>query len=341
MLDDAPLTWVDCPPAPPASAAVRDLAGAAAAALRDGGAVTLAGADGSGRRTAALTLVAALAAPRAYLVPGVPWRAPEALREIARQLGTPSPPGVRPQTLVALARGVLAAAPGGVIVVDARVQADPGLLARIRPPDGWSAVLLAPREIDADTAWGRRLDAPAPAPIVPVTDDDATVLAATAYFDPWEGAPRALVPAVAHLPEDLVAAALDRLLAAGRLRLARDARRVLPTVADFQARPEPTAPAARAMSERFVSAIATWCGRTKTDAEFLLADDRANVMTALSMWQQTSPPGLVAGFARALPMLVDDVMCHEAAKMIMSAERFGDTDTPGLVAQATRRLGDA
>ena len=35
------------------------------------------------------------------------------------------------------AQATLAERPGGTLIVDARIQADPGLLAALRPPAGW------------------------------------------------------------------------------------------------------------------------------------------------------------------------------------------------------------
>jgi hypothetical protein len=186
----------------------------ALAAVRADGAVTLTGSDGSGRRTTALHLAAALEPP-AYLIPGVPWRAPEALREISRRLDQWIPPRQRPQVLVTIAQATLAERPGGTLIVDARIQADPGLLAALRPPAGWRAILLAPRDVDADTAWGRRVDLPDAAPPPPLAEPDAAVLTAASYFDPWEGAPRVLVAAVAELSVAATDAAIERLLAGG------------------------------------------------------------------------------------------------------------------------------
>lgn len=310
-----------------------------AAALARGEAVTLVGAAGSGRRAVALHAVDALAPRRAYLVPAVPWRAPEALREIARQLGVVSPGGLRPETLLALASGAMATAAGGVVVVDARLHADAALLAMLRPPPGWGAVLLTSSDVAPAITWGARLELAVAAPLPAALDaDDAAVLAATAWFDPWEGAPRALVPAVADRDAAATQAALDRLLTSGLLRSARDPRRVLPPLALHADRPTLASPAGRASAERFVAAIATWCRRTDGDGGRLLVDDRANVMTALAMWPEVAPPGLVAGFAHALPMLVEDVGCHAAIDRILAAERFGDDATPALIASARRLL---
>ncbi len=335
MPDDyAPLTWVEAPPAPaPAPAAVAD----ALAAVRADGAVTLTGSDGSGRRTTALHVAAALGPP-SYLIPGVPWRAPEALREISARLGQWIPPRQRPQVLVTIAQATLAERPGGTLIVDARIQADPGLLAALRPAPGWRAILLAPRDIDADSAWGARIDLPAVAPPAPLAGDDAAVLTAASYFDPWEGAPRALLAAVADLPTAATDAAIARLLATGRLRPASDPGRVLPTLHDYQARPEVTDPRERPFAERFVAAMATLCGRTIHDAERVLAADRANVMTALATWPAVAPPGLVTGFAHALPMLLDDLGCEEAAKAVMSVARHGDDAAQRAIDHAQRRL---
>jgi hypothetical protein len=338
MFDEAPLTWVDAPPPPAAGPAVMAIASTVAAALAAGEAVTLVGASGSGRRTTALHAVAALAPRRAYVVPAIPWRAPEALREIARQLGVISPGGLRPETLLALATGAMADAPGGVVVVDARLRADPELLAMLRPPAGWRAILLAPAALADDRAWGARIALPPPSPLAPPDGDDAEVLAAAAWFDPWEGAPRALVPAVADREPAATQAAIDRLLAGGHLRPARDPRRVLPPLALHERRPDLAAAAGRALAERFVAAIATWCRRAGADGGRLLIDDRANVMTALALWPDLAPPGLVAGFAHALPMLVEDVGCRPAIATIFDAARFGDEATPALIASARRLM---
>ncbi len=338
MFDEAPLTWVDAPPPPPADAAVLARARDVAAVLARGEAVTLIGASGSGRRTTALHAVAALTPRRAYVVPAIPWRAPEALREIARQVGVVSPGGLPPETLLTLATGALADAPGGVIVVDARLHADPALLAMLRPPPGWGAVLLAPSGVAPAVAWGARLELPVAAVPAPIAADDAAVLAATAWFDPWEGAPRALLAAIADRQTAATEAALDRLLARGHLRPARDARRVLPPVALHVSRPAPTDVAGRGPAERFVATLAAWCKRTGDDGGRLLVDDRANVMTALALWRDLAPPGLVAGFAHALPMLVEDVGCHVAIDLIVAAERFGDDATPALIARARRLM---
>jgi energy-coupling factor transporter ATP-binding protein EcfA2 len=135
MFDEAPLTWVDAPPPPAAGPAVMAIASTVTAALAADEAVTLVGATGSGRRTAALHAVAALA-QRAYVVPAIPWRAPEALREIARQAGVVSPGGLRPETLLTLASGAMRDAPGGVVVVDARLRADPGVAGDAAPAGG-------------------------------------------------------------------------------------------------------------------------------------------------------------------------------------------------------------
>ncbi|MBL8625260.1 MAG: hypothetical protein JNK64_28375 [Myxococcales bacterium] len=334
LQDHAPLTWVEAPPAPqPAPSAVED----ALVAVRADGAVTLTGSDGSGRRTTALHVAAALALP-AYLVPGLPWRAPEALREISRRLDQWIPPRQRPQVLVTIAQATLAERPGGTIIVDARVKADPGLLAALRPPPGWRAILLAPRGLDADVAWGAAIDLPDASPPATPEGDDAAALTAASYFDPWEGAPRALVAAVADLPRPASDAAIDRLVAAGRLRPARDPARVLPTLHDYQARPEVTDPRERPFAERFVAAVATLCGRTIPDPDRTLALDRANIMTALSIWPAVAPKGLVVGFAHALPVLIDDLGCDEAAKAVMSVGRYGDDAAQQAIARAEARL---
>lgn len=335
MLDDyAPLTWVEAPPPPaPAPPALAD----ALAALRTDGAVTLTGGDGSGRRTTALHVAAALGPP-AYLIPGVPWRAPEALREISARLGQWIPPRQPPRVLVTIAQATLAERPGGTLIVDARIQAAPGLLAALRPGPGWRALLLAPRGVDADTAWGARIELPDAAPPAPLAGDDAAVQTAASYFDPWEGAPRALLPAIAERSTAATDAAIDRLLAAGRLRPARDPARVLATVHDYQARPEATDPRERPFAERFVAAMATLCGRTIHDAERVLAADRANVMTALAIWPAVAPPGLVTGFAHALPMLLDDLGCEEAVNSVMAVARHGDDAAQRAIDQARRRL---
>jgi hypothetical protein len=335
MPDDfAPLPWVEAPPPPTSPAvAIAD----ALAAVRADGAVTLTGSDGSGRRTTALQLAAALEPP-AYVIPGVPWRAPEALREISRRLDQWIPPRQRPQVLVTIAQATLAERPGGTLIVDARIQADPGLLAALRPPAGWRAILLAPRDVDADTAWGRRVDLPDAAPPPPLAAPDAAVLTAASYFDPWEGAPRVLVAAVAELSVAATDAAIERLLGAGRLRPARDPGRVLTTLHDYQARPEVTDPRERPFAERFVAAMATMCGRTIHDTERVLAADRANVMTALAIWPAVAAPGLVTGFAHALPMLIDDLGCEEAVKAVMSAGRYGDDAAQRAIARAEQRL---
>lgn len=338
MSDDVPLPWVEAPPAPPAPPPVVD---DALAHLRADGAVTLAGSDGSGRRTAALHVVATLEAAHAYLVPGVPWRAPEALREIGRRLDTRMPPELPPQTIVKLAHAAMTERDGGVLVVDARIQADPGLLAALRPPAGWRAILLAPGDIDAATAWGAIVPLASGDPPPALTGDDGAVLAAASYFDPWEGAPRPLLAAVADRSPEVTDAAIERLLTAGRLRPSRDRDRVLPTLHDYQARPEVSDPRERPFAERYVAAIAALCGRTKPDEPRALAPDRGNVMTALSLWPSVSPPGLVAGFALALPMLLDDRACHEAAKLIIDASRYGDAAAQQAISRAQRRLDGA
>jgi hypothetical protein len=67
-----------------------------------------------------------------------------------------SPGGLRPETLLALATGAMADAPGGVVVVDARLRADPERCSRCcAPPAGWRAILLAPAALADDRAWGR------------------------------------------------------------------------------------------------------------------------------------------------------------------------------------------
>lgn len=335
MLDDhVPLTWVEAPPAPPpAPPALAD----ALAAVRADGAVTLTGTDGSGRRTTALHVAAALEGA-AYLIPGVPWRAPEALREISRRLDQWIPPRQRPQVLVTIAQATLAERPGGTLIVDARVKADAGLLAALRPAAGWRAILLAPADLDADVAWGARIALPDVAPPAPVTDADAAVLTAASYFDPWEGAPRGLLAVVAELPVATTDAAIDRLLVAGRLRPGSDPGRVLPTLHDYQARPEVTDPRERPFAERFVATMAAMCGRTIHDTTRSLGPDRANVMTALAIWPAVAPPGLVAGFAHALPMLLDDLGCEEAAKAVMSLARYGDEAAQRAIDRAEQRL---
>ena len=338
MSDDVPLSWVEAPPAPTAPPAVVD---AALAHLRADGAVTLAGGDGSGRRTAALHVVAALEAAHAYLVPGVPWRAPEAFRDIARRLDGRMPPELAPQLIVKLTQAAMAERDGGVLVVDARIQADPGLLAALRPPASWRAILLAPADIDADTAWGAIVPLPSGDAPPLLTGDDGAVLAAASYFDPWEGAPRPLLAAVADLTPEATDAAIERLLIAGRLRPSRDRARVLPTLHDYQARPEVSDPRERPFAERYVAAIATLCGRTKPEATRELAPDRGNVMTALALWPAVAPPGLVVGFAQVLPMLLDDRACHEAAKSIIAAGRYGDDAAQQAIARAQRRLDGA
>lgn len=337
MFDEAPLTWVDAPPAPPADAATAARAHDVAAALARGEPITLTGSPGSGRRTTALLAAAALAPRRAYLVPALPWRAPEALREIARQLGVVSPGGLRPDTLLALAHGAMVEAAGGLLIIDARLHLDAALLNLLRPPAGWGAVVLAPA--GATPPWGAPLALPPPSPVAALVDDDAAaVLAAAAWFDPWEGAPRALLPAIAARSTEATDDAIGRLLARGRLRPARDPRRVLPPLTLHEDRPAPTDAAGRGAAERFVAAVAAWCRRTGDDGDRLLVDDRANVMTALALWPQVAPPGLVAGFAHALPMLIEDVGCHPAIEQIIAAARFGDDATPPLVARARRLM---
>ena len=333
--DDVPLPWVEAPPPPPTPPAVVD---DALAHLRADGAVTLAGGDGSGRRTAALHLVAALEAAHAYLVPGVPWRAPEALREISRRLDTRVPPELKPQLIVKLAQAAMAEHGGGVLVVDARIQADPGLLAALRPPASWRAILLAPADVDAATAWGAIVALPSGDPPLALTGDDGAELAAASYFDPWEGAPRPLLAAVADLSPEATDAAIERLLAAGRLRPSRDPGRVFPTLHDYQARPETSDPRERPFAERYVAAIATLCGRTTPEDARTLAPDRGNVMTALALWPAVAPPGLVVGFSHALPMLLDDRACHEAAKSVIAAGRYGDDTSATIISRAQRRL---
>ncbi len=164
------------------------------------------------------------------------------------------------------------------------------------------------------------------------------MLTAASYFDPWEGAPRVLVAAVAELSVAATDAAIERLLGAGRLRPARDPGRVLTTLHDYQARPEVTDPRERPFAERFVAAMATMCGRTIHDTERVLAADRANVMTALAIWPAVAAPGLVTGFAHALPMLIDDLGCEEAVKAVMSAGRYGDDAAQRAIARAEQRL---
>ena len=93
------------------------------------------------------------------------------------------------------------------------------------------------------------------------------------------------------------------------------------------------------MAERFVVAMAAWCARAGDDVRHALADDRANLMTSLSIWQDVAPISLVDGFAPALPMLLDDVGCHQAAKMLIQATRFGSDDAHRLGADANRRMG--
>ena len=154
-----------------------------------------------------------------------------------------------------------------------------------------------------------------------------------------EGAPRALLSAVAGLDEDAMTAAIARLIDRGALRPARDRRRVLPTLHGFQHRPEATDPTSRAMAERFVLTLASWCRRVGPEARHALADDRGNLMTSLSIWQEVAPITLVDGFAHALPMLLDDACCHEAAKVVIQATRFGDDDALALGADANRRMG--
>ena len=76
--------------------------------------------------------------------------------------------------------------------------------------------------------------------------------------------------------------------------------------------------------------MATLCGRTIHDAERVLAADRANVMTALATWPAVAPPGLVTGFAHALPMLLDDLGCEVA--------RHGDDAAQRAIDHAQQRL---
>jgi hypothetical protein len=238
MFDEAPLTWVDAPPPPAAGPAVMAIASTVTAALAAGEAVTLVGATGSGRRTAALHAVAALArGARTWCRRSRGGRPRRCARSRGR-LGVISPGGLRPETLLTLASGAMRDAPGGVVVVDARLRADPALLAMLRPPAGWRAILLAPAALADDRAWGARIALPPPPPLAPPDGDDAAVLAAAAWFDPWEGAPRALVPAVADREPAATQAALDRLLAGGHLRAARDPRRVLPPLALHERRPD-------------------------------------------------------------------------------------------------------
>jgi hypothetical protein len=113
---------------------------------------------------------------------------------------------------------------------------------------------------------------------------------------------------------------------------------VLTTLHDYQARPEVTDPRERPFAERFVAAMATLCGRTIHDTERVLAADRANVMTALAIWPAVAAPGLVTGFAHALPMLIDDLGCEEAVKAVMSAGRYGDDAAQRAIARAEQRL---
>ena len=90
-------------------------------------------------------------------------------------------------------------------------------------------------------------------------------------------------------------AAIERLLAAGRLRPSRDPGRVFPTLHDYQARPETSDPRERPFAERYVAAIATLCGRTTPEDARTLAPDRGNVMTALALWRVEARLRLLAG----------------------------------------------
>lgn len=337
MIDDPALTWIDVPPPPPAPS--DDARAAAAAVVKAGPTCTLVGTTGSGRRTAALLAAAELDGD-VYLVPALPWRIPGALREIARRLGVPTPVELSTDTLVAIAQGAMLGK-RGTIILDGRVHALAPMIDAITPPDGWRTILLAPGDQDDAAVIGARLDLPPPDPRDPrpLAPDLAAVLAAAAYFDPYEGAPRPLLAEVAGLEHAPAEAAIDRLIAAGRLRPARDRRRVLPTLDDHQHRPDPGDPTTRAFAERYVALFAAWCARAGGDARHLLADDRSNLMTSLSIWQEVAPVGLVDGFAWALPMLLDDAGCVEAAKLVISAARFGGDDADRLATEATRRMG--
>lgn len=333
MIDDPAQTWIELPPAPPATDAVRAIADEVVATLASRDAVTLVGSPGSGRRTAALHAAHALD-PAGYLVPALPWRAPGALREIARRLGVPTPVELSPRTIVTTARGAMDGH-RGTLVLDARVRAEGGLLHAITPP-GWRTILLVP---DDSVIIGERIDLPAaPPPPLIAAGDDATVYAAASLFDPWEGAPRSLLSATAGLDEEHMASAISRLLEVGALRPARDRRRVMPTLHAHLQRPEPTAPTIRAIAERFVETMASWCLRAGDDARHQLADDRGNLMTSLAIWQEVAPVDLVDGFAFALPMLLDDTACHQAAKLVIQATRFAGDRALALGADANRRM---
>jgi len=47
---------------------------------------------------------------------------------------------------------------------------------------------------------------------------------------------------------------------------------------------------------------------------------------------------LVVGFSHALPMLLDDRACHEAAKSVIAAGRYGDDTSATIISRAQRRL---
>lgn len=341
MIDDPVQTWIELPPPPPHPSAGAQAAAAEVLDAMRGGAdtVTLLGVPGSGRRTAALLAARDLGGD-AYVVPALPWRAPGALRELARRVGVPTPVELKPQTIVAIARGALEGK-SGTIVLDARVRAEPALLEVLRPPSGWRTIVLAPHD-EAEGALGRSIELllPGAPPVAAAFDQE--LLRAAAYFDPWEGAPVALLAAVAGQDERETASGISRLIEAGLLRPARDPRGVMPTLHAHQERAEhtdPGDPTNRALAERFVLAMATFCARAGADARAALADDRANLMTALSIWPDVAPVGLASGFAYALPMLLDDSGCHEAAKLVIQATRVGDEATAARGADARRRMG--
>ena len=185
-----------------------------------------------------------------------------------------------------------------------------------------------------------RLPAPPPPPPVPDGPEERAVAAAASLFDPWEGAPRAYLTAVAGLERSAADAAVDRLVARGLLRSARDATRVLPTIHAFQARPAPTDPAIRAHAERFVLTLAAACTRAGDAARIHLADDRANLMTALALWPDVGAPELVEGFAVALPFLLDDAMCRDAARLVIEAAPAGSPAARRLAEEARVRIAE-
>jgi|GEM_PF-3381016 len=337
MIDDAAQTWIELPPPPTAPSDAARAAAAAIAASQRGEVVSLVGTPGSGRRTAALLAAAALRGD-AYLIPALPWRAPGAMGEIARRLGLSPPHELSTGTLLQLARGAMDGK-HGTLILDARVHADAKLIGALTAP-GWKTIVLVPADEVATASFGTRIDLPHPPPRAATpAGDDTTLLAAAAFFDPWEGAPLPLLSAVAGLDDDTAAAAVARLMAAGSLRPARDHRRVLPNLYAHQERSEPTDPTNRPLAERFVTAMAAWCARTAGDVRRQLADDRANLMSSLAIWQAVAPITMVDGFAHALPFLLDDVGCHEAAKLVIQATRFGGEEAHAAGRRANQRMG--